>query len=73
MSGSPIDPNRGNIKDFIVVKDLDDNNICGDYYRCCTPCNCDLMKYTKTEKINIPLRDGTFIYHVLTINDPCID
>lgn len=73
VSGSPIDPNRGNIKDFIVVKDLDDNNICGDYYRCCTPCNCDLMKYTKTEKINIPLRDGTFIYHVLTINDPCID
>lgn len=73
VSGSPIDPNRKNIKDLIVMRDLDGNNICGDYYRCCVPCNCDLMKYAKVEKINISLRDGMYIYHVLTINDPCIN
>lgn len=71
VSGSPIDPNRQNIKDLIVMKDLYNNNICGDYYRCCIPCNCDLMKYAKVEKINISLRDGDYNYHVLTINDPC--
>jgi hypothetical protein len=53
------------------MKDLDNNNICGDYYRCCIPCNCDLMKYARVEKINISLRDGDYNYHVLTINDPC--
>ena len=73
VSGSPIDPNRKNIKDFIVMKDLDNNNICGDYYRCCIPCNCDLMKYSKVEKINISLRDGDYDYHILTINDPCLN
>ena len=73
VSGSPIDPKRQNIKDLIVMKDLDNNNICGDYYRCCIPCNCDLMKYAKVEKINISLRDGDYNYHVLTINDPCLN
>ena len=73
VSGSPIDPNRQNIKDLIVMKDLYGNDICGDYYRCCIPCNCDLMKYAKVEKINISLRDGNYNYHVLTINDPCLN
>ena len=73
VSGSPIDPNRQNIKDLIIMKDLYGNDICGDYYRCCIPCNCDLMKYAKVEKINISLRDGDYNYHVLTINDPCLN
>jgi len=71
VSGSPIDPNRNNIKNLIVMKDLDNNDICGEYYRCCIPCNCDLMKYAKVEEMNISLRDGDYNYHVLTINDPC--
>ena len=71
VSGSPIDPKRKDIKNLIVMKDLNNNNICGDYYRCCIPCNCDLMKYAKVEKMNISLRDGNYNYHVLTINDPC--
>ena len=71
VSGSPIDPSRENIKNFIVMKDLNNNNICGDYYRCCIPCNCDLMKYAKVEQMNIPLNDGDYNYRVLTINDPC--
>ena len=31
------------------------------------------MKYAKAEKINISLRDGDYNYHVLTINDPCLN
>ena len=55
------------------MKDLDNNNIYGIYYRCCIPCNCDLMKYARVEKINISFRDGYYDYHVLTINDPCLN
>ena len=71
VSGSPIDVNRKDNKSFIYINDLNDNKICGDYYRCCVPCNCDLMKYAKVEKMNLSLRDGNYDYYVITINDPC--
>jgi len=71
VSGSPIDVNRKDNKSFIYIKDLYDNKICGDYYRCCVPCNCDLMKYSKVEKMNISLKDGNYDYYVITIDDPC--
>ena len=35
VSGSPIDPNRDKIYDNIVVKDLNDIEYYGKYYRCC--------------------------------------
>ena len=71
VSGSPIDVNRKDNKSFIYIEDLDGNKICGDYYRCCVPCNCDLMKYSKVEKMNIKLSDGNYDYYVITIDDPC--
>jgi len=71
VSGSPIDVNRKDNKSFIYIEDLEGNKICGDYYRCCVPCNCDLMKYSKVEKINIKLSDGKYDYYVITIDDPC--
>lgn len=71
VSGSPIDVNRKDNKSFIYIEDLDGNKICGDYYRCCIPCNCDLMKYSKVEKMMLSLRDGNYEYYVITIDDPC--
>lgn len=71
VSGSPIDVNRQDNKSFIYIEDLDGNKICGDYYRCCVPCNCDLMKYSKVENMTLSLRDGDYDYYVITINDPC--
>ena len=71
VSGSPISYDREDNKSFIYIEDLNGNKICGDYYRCCVPCNCDLMKYSKVEKMNIKLSDGDFDYYVITIDDPC--
>ena len=71
VSGSPIDPMRKNAHDLVKIKDLNDNDICGTYYRCCTPCNCDIMKYGLVENMNLSLKDGEYKYHVITIPDPC--
>ena len=71
VSGSPISHDRQDNKSFIYINDLEGNKICGDYYRCCVPCNCDLMKYSKVEKMKLPLSDGKHDYYVITIDDPC--
>ena len=71
VSGSLISYQRKNTSNKVKIKDLNDNFICGDYYRCCIPCNCDIMRCARVEKLKIKLKDGTFIYDVLTINDPC--
>ena len=70
VSGSLINP--GEIPDFIFVKELDtQNNICGNLYRCCWPCSCDLMNYTKVKKIKHKFKDGVKKIDVLLINNPC--
>jgi len=71
VSGSLIDPERKDIFDYVVLKDLNNKEIHGKYYRCCTPCLCDIRKYSKVEKMNIKLKDGTYPYYVITIPDPC--
>ena len=71
VSGSPIDPERENVSNLIKIKDLQNNDICGTYFRCCWPCNCDIMKYSKVEKMNLSLKDGNYNYYVITIEDPC--
>tara|TARA_A100001037_G_C15149355_1_gene638201 strand:- start:2107 stop:3384 length:1278 start_codon:yes stop_codon:yes gene_type:complete len=74
VSGSPIDPKRsskGKISDYVIVKDLNGNDIYGKYYRCCSPCLCDIMKYARVDKYEANLKDKCVIYDVLTIQDPC--
>ena len=55
VSGSIVDPKRFNNYSIIKVKDLNNNCIYGKYYRCCTPCICDIMKYTKIIKTSIEI------------------
>ena len=44
VSGSLIDPNGE--PDFLFLKESKTGRkICGDYYKCCIPCSCDIMKY----------------------------
>ena len=58
VSGSLINP--GEKPDYIFVKELKtQKNICGELYRCCWPCSCDLMNYTKVKKIKHKFKDGT--------------
>lgn len=69
VSGSPIKPNKNN-NDFIVLKDMNNKNVCGYYYRCCTPCNCDLMRENNTVRVNQETIKGEKFY-VISIEDPC--
>lgn len=73
VSGSPIDPKRIDVYDYVIVKDLNGNDIYGKYYRCCSPCLCDIMKYAKVDKYDANLNDTSVTYDVLTIEDPCCD
>jgi len=73
VSGSPVDPGRGDVYDYVTVKDLNGNDIQGKYYRCCSPCLCDIMKYAKVDKFDITLDGEKHTYDVLTIDDPCCD
>ncbi|MAJ86232.1 MAG: hypothetical protein CL687_04675 [Candidatus Pelagibacter sp.] len=70
VSGSLINP--GEKPDFIFVKDIKlKKNICGDLYRCCWPCSCDLMNYTKVKKIKHKFKDVSKKINVLLIDNPC--
>ena len=56
VSGSLIDPNGE--PDFIFVKESKTGKkICGDYYKCCIPCSCDIMKYSEVEKMKHKLEE----------------
>ncbi len=75
VSGSIIDPSNNNFS-ILKVKDINNNCVYGKYYRCCTPCNCDIMKYVKVIRtsIEIPKNSGKFYQKMfLTIGDPCSD
>ena len=74
VSGSIVSPDRSNNYDILKVKDLEGNCVIGKYYRCCTPCNCDIMKYTRVVNTSIELPKGSGNYvnkKLLTIGDPC--
>ena len=47
------------------------DKICGDYYRCCIPCSCDVMKYAKVKKMKHKFKDVEKEFYVLTIKNPC--
>ena len=70
VSGSLIDPNGET--DFIFVKESKTGKkICGDYYKCCIPCSCDIMKYSEVEKMKHKFSDGLNEFYVFTIKNPC--
>ena len=70
VSGSLIDP--GSDSEFLFVKESKTNNkICGNYYRCCVPCSCDVMKYSEVQKMRYEFTDGLQEFYVITIKNPC--
>ena len=70
VSGSLIDPNSDS--EFLFVEETETKKkICGNYYRCCVPCSCDLMKYSETQKMKYEFKDGLKEFFVLTIKNPC--
>jgi hypothetical protein len=75
VSGSPIDPNREGISDYIFVNGLDGKTYYGKYYRCCWPCSCDIMRddLVQVEDFTVSLSDRDYTHKVLTISDPCLN
>ena len=70
VSGSLIDPKSD--PDFIFVKEKETKKkICGNYYKCCIPCSCDVMKYSEVQKIKHKFSDGIKEFFVFTIKNPC--
>ena len=70
VSGSLIDP--GSDSEFLFVKESKTNKkICGNYYRCCVPCSCDIMKYSEVQKMKHEFTDGLKEFYVFTIKNPC--
>ncbi len=70
VSGSLINPNSEPEKVYLSEVDTK-NKICGDYYRCCIPCSCDVMKYAKVKKMKHKFKDKEKEFYVLTIKNPC--
>lgn len=73
VSGSPIDPSRKDNFEYTIIKDINNNDIYGKYYKCCWPCVCDIMKYAIVDDFTISFDNNKHTYKVLTINDPCSD
>ena len=70
VSGSLIDPDSE--PDFLFVNESDTNTkICGNYYKCCIPCSCDIMKYSKVQRMKYEFDDGLKEFFVFTIKNPC--
>ena len=71
VSGSLIDP--GETPDLVKIYEEETNRlICGEYYKCCLPCSCDLMKYAKVKKITREFKEGNKVVYALVIDNPCI-
>ena len=86
VSGSPIQPSEDPMsrtsdlklkKLSKVGKDIDltdnDNFIIGKYYRCCTPCICDLMKHSVVtdDKVQITNDTESVSLYLILIKNPC--
>ncbi len=70
VSGSLINPNAN--PERVYLSEIGTNKkICGNYYRCCIPCSCDVMKYSKVKKMKHKFKDIEKEFYVLTIKNPC--
>jgi len=70
VSGSLIDPNAQ--PDYVYLNDVKSNKkICGNYYKCCIPCTCDIMKYAKVQKMKHKFKGSKKEFYVFTIKNPC--
>ena len=70
VSGSLIDPDSE--PNFLYANESETKEkICGNYYKCCIPCSCDIMKYSEVEKMKHKFLDGLKEFYVFTIKNPC--
>ena len=70
VSGSLISPDTKPDEIFLTDK-VSNEKICGQYYKCCWPCLCDVMKYSETKKITLDFTDQTRDIYTIVIDNPC--
>ena len=70
VSGSLISPDVQPDEIFLTNSE-NDEKICGQYYKCCWPCLCDVMKYSETKKIKIDFKDQSKDIYTIVIDNPC--
>lgn len=74
VSGSPISPDRSDAYNIVRIKKYDSEEfIEGTYYRCCTPCICDLMKHSVVKEFSSE-DDNVFSNNdlkLILIKNPC--
>ena len=70
VSGSLISP-KSTPELVYVDEEGSSRKICGQLYRCCWPCSCDVMKYVTAEKFNLQIGDQKDEFFLLKIKNPC--
>ena len=71
VSGSLISP-KSTPELVYVDEEGSSRKICGQLYRCCWPCSCDVMKYATAEKFNLQIGDQKDEVFLLKIKNPCM-
>ena len=71
VSGSLINPNS--IPEFVYIdEEGSSRKICGQLYRCCWPCACDVMKHVTAEKFQVKFDNKNNEIFLLKIKNPCL-
>ena len=70
VSGSLISP-KSTPELVYVDEEGSSRKICGQLYRCCWPCSCDVMKYVTAEKFNLQIGEQNDEFFLLKIKNPC--
>ena len=77
VSGSPVryTEANGKVDSFHLTVEMETTTggetVCGEYHMCCSPCFCDIQRFSKVDTYSMTLADGTHDIDVLTIKDPC--
>ena len=70
VSGSLVSPKSA--PELVYVdEEGSSRKICGQLYRCCWPCSCDVMKYVTAEKFNLQIGEQNDEFFLLKIKNPC--
>ena len=70
VSGSLVSP-KSTPELVYVDEEGSSRKICGQLYRCCWPCSCDVMKYVTAEKFYLQIGDQKDEVFLLKIKNPC--
>ncbi len=70
VSGSLISP-KSTPELVYVDEEKGSRQICGQLYRCCWPCSCDVMKHVTAEKFNLQIGVQKDEVYLLKIKNPC--